>query len=419
MPVHSPNTLVFCMTKKRHLSLILILGSLTALGPFSIDMYLPGFTAIAKDLKTTTAEVTLSLSSFFIGISAGQLLYGPLLDRFGRKPPLYFGLLLYILASAGCAFSTSIDSLIVLRLVQAIGSCAAAVASVALVRDLFPPEENAQVFSLLVLVLGVSPMLAPTVGGYVIAAFGWQSVFVILGILSLLMLASVFLWIPNTLKPDPNYSLMPAPIVRGFLSVLKEPMFYTFAFTGAFAISGLLAYVAGSPQVFMEIFHVSGKVYGWIFAALSVGLIGSSQVNSLLLKKYSSEQILNRALLILSLVGTLIFIGSYYNFIELDGTLALIFSFLCCIGFILPNTSALSMSPFSKNAGSASALMGASQMGVGALASVAISVFNNHTAIPMAAVMMIAAILAFIIFLAGSRKIASIKSRNVAFEVVN
>ncbi|MDB5012830.1 MAG: multidrug effflux transporter, partial [Daejeonella sp.] len=282
-----------------------------------------------------------------------------------------------------------------------------------------PPEENAQVFSLLVLVLGVSPMLAPTVGGYVIAAFGWQSVFVILGVLSLLMLVSVFLWIPHTLKPDPTYSLMPAPIIKGFLGVLKEPMFYTYAFTGAFAISGLLAYVAGSPQVFMEIFHVSGKVYGWIFAALSVGLIGSSQVNSQLLKKYSSEQILSKALLTLSLVGTLIFIGSYYNLLGLEGTLILIFIFLCCTGFILPNTSALSMSPFSQNAGSASALMGAFQMGIGALASVAISAFNNHTAIPMAAVMMVTAVLAFIIFLTGSRKIASIKTGYVAVEAAN
>lgn len=400
------------MTRKRHLSLILILGSLTALGPFSIDMYLPGFTTIAKDLKTTTAEVTLSLSSFFIGISAGQLLYGPLLDRFGRKPPLYFGLILYILASAGCAFSTTIDSLIILRLVQAIGSCAAAVASVALVRDLFPPEENAQVFSLLVLVLGVSPMLAPTVGGYVIAAFGWQSVFVILGVLSLLMLLTVILWIPHTLKPDPTYSLMPAPILKGFLAVLKEPMFYTYAFTGAFSISGLLAYVSGSPQVFMEIFQVNGKVYGWIFAALSVGLIGSSQVNSQLLKKYTSEQILRKALLTLSLVGIVLFLGSYYNILGLEGTLVLIFIFLCCTGFILPNTSALSMAPFSQNAGSASALMGAFQMGIGALASMAISAFNNHTAIPMAIVMMFAALIAFTIFLIGSRKIANLKLAN-------
>jgi DHA1 family bicyclomycin/chloramphenicol resistance-like MFS transporter len=150
------------MTQKKYYSLILILGSLTALGPFSIDMYLPGFPAIAADLRTNTSMVALSLSSFFIGISAGQLLYGPLLDRFGRKKPLYIGLLVYILASAGCAFATSIDALIILRFIQALGSCAATVTAVAMVRDLFPVKENAKVFALLMLVLGASPMIAPT-----------------------------------------------------------------------------------------------------------------------------------------------------------------------------------------------------------------------------------------------------------------
>ena len=165
------------MSKKTYFFLILILGSLTALGPFSIDMYLPGFPAIAKDLNTTAAKVSLSLSGFFIGISFGQLLYGPLLDKFGRKKPLFIGLIVYIIASAGCALATSINALILLRVIQAIGSCAAAVASVAMVRDLFPVKDNAKVFSLLLLVVGVSPMIAPTVGGYVTAAFGWGGSF--------------------------------------------------------------------------------------------------------------------------------------------------------------------------------------------------------------------------------------------------
>ena len=157
---------------------------LSAIGPFSIDMYLPGFPAIAADLHTTVAHVALSLSSFFIGISAGQFLYGPLLDRYGRKRPLYIGLSVYLLASIGCALCTSVDALIVLRLVQAIGGCAGMVAARAMVRDLFPVEENAKIFSLLMLVIGVSPIIAPTVGGYVTAAFGWHYIFIILTIMS-------------------------------------------------------------------------------------------------------------------------------------------------------------------------------------------------------------------------------------------
>src|SRR5687768_3117848 len=146
------------MTRKTYFYLILVLGSLTALGPFSIDMYLPGFPAIARDLHTTTSQVSLSLSSYFIGISAGQLLYGPLMDRYGRKPPLYFGLFIYLFASIACAFSQNINVLIMWRFIQAVGSCAAAVGAVVMVRDLFPVSENSKIFSLLILVLGTSPM---------------------------------------------------------------------------------------------------------------------------------------------------------------------------------------------------------------------------------------------------------------------
>src|SRR4051812_14337774 len=198
------------MTKKRYVSLILILGSLTALGPFSIDMYLPAFKSIAKYLHTSTDQVALSLSSFFIGISAGQLLYGPLLDRFGRKRPLYFGLALYVIASLGCALAKSADALIVLRLFEALGGCVGMVASRAMVRDIFPVEENAKIFSLLMLVVGVSPIIAPTLGGYITATIGWKYVFVVLTAMGVLILAGVYFFLPGGRKPDTSFSLKPS-----------------------------------------------------------------------------------------------------------------------------------------------------------------------------------------------------------------
>ncbi|MFC5271989.1 multidrug effflux MFS transporter [Adhaeribacter terreus] len=389
------------MTRKKYLGLILILGTLTALGPFSIDMYLPGFPAIAQDLKTTTAEVALSLSSFFVGISAGQLLYGPLLDRFGRKKPLYFGLVVYILSSIACAMATSIDALVMLRFVQAVGSCAAGVASVAMVRDLFPVEESAKVFSLLMLVVGVSPMIAPTVGGYVTVAFGWQSVFLILAGMGACILAAVYFGLPESSKPDPSLSLKPRPIITNFLAVIRIPQFVTYALAGAVSFSGLLTYVSGSPLLFMEIFQVGEKTYGWIFAFLSLGLIGASQVNSLMHRKFRSEQIIVVAIIFQVLVGFLLFSGTVFDWLGLYGTIAVIFAFLCCLGFTFPNASALSMAPFSKNAGSASALMGAIQMGLGALATVVLSIFNDQTAIPMAVIMAGSALLALMILLLG------------------
>jgi DHA1 family bicyclomycin/chloramphenicol resistance-like MFS transporter len=327
------------MTKFRYFCLILLLGSLTALGPFSIDMYLPGFPAIAHSLHTTVARVALSLSSFFIGISAGQLLYGPLLDRFGRKKPLYFGLGLYVVASLGCLAVQQIETLIVLRFIQALGSCAAAVASVALVRDLFPVKESAKVFALLMLVVGVSPMVAPTVGGYVTAAFGWQAVFVTLGGLGALLLLATVLWLPERYVPDTTLSLRPRSILATFWAVLREPQFTTYALTGAVSFSGLFAYVSGSPLVFMGLFHVTGKVYGWIFAFLSIGLIGASQVNSQLLRRYASEQLVLVALGSQVLItGVLLGLTSAWV-LGLGGTVVLLFLFLCCLGFTSPNTS--------------------------------------------------------------------------------
>jgi len=396
--------------------LILVLGMLSAIGPFSIDMYLPGFPAIAKDLNTTVAHVSLSLSSFFIGISAGQLLYGPLLDRYGRKKPLYAGLTAYLLTSVACIFITSADSLIVLRFFQALGGCAGMVASRALVRDLFPVEESAKVFSLLMLVIGVSPIIAPTLGGYITASIGWKYIFVALGIMAAFVLTAIYMWLPEGRKADTTLSLKPTAIVTNFLSVLKEPQFYTYALTGSIASAGLYAYIAGSPYVFMEIFKVTEKQYGWIFALVAIGLIASSQLNSLLLRTYKSEQIIKVALFCQTITGIALFAASALGLLGVAGTILLICIFLCCQGFTFPNTSALSLAPFSRNAGSASALLGCIQMATGAATSALVSFLSNHTALPMTGTMACCAVVSFIIVMAGSRMIVKRASLEQAEE---
>jgi DHA1 family bicyclomycin/chloramphenicol resistance-like MFS transporter len=385
--------------------LILVLGALTALGPFSIDMYLPGFPEIARDLETDTSRVALSLSSYFIGISAGQLLYGPLMDRFGRKPPLYFGLALYLLASVACALCETIDSLIAWRFVQAVGSCAAAVGAAVMVRDLFPISESSRIFSLMILVLGTSPMIAPTLGGYVTVGFGWQTVFIILAVLAVLLLIAVRYLIPVAYKPDPSFSLKPGPIIRNFRLVLSNKQFITYAMTGAVAFSGLFVYVSGSPQVFMEIFHMDAKVYGWIFAGLSVGFIGASQVSSLLLKYFTSEQIVYSSLLCQAVTSAVFLVLSLNDLTGLFPTVGFIFIYLCCLGLIAPNTSALALAPFNTNAGSASSLLGVSQMTLGAIASTGVSLFHARDTTPMIMVMSVASAIALTILLFGRQVI--------------
>jgi DHA1 family bicyclomycin/chloramphenicol resistance-like MFS transporter len=277
----------------------------------------------------------------------------------------------------------------------------------AMVRDIFPLKDNAKVFALLILVLGASPMIAPTVGGYITSEYNWHLIFVILGAMALVILLTVIFFLPESYKPDPTFSLKPKPIINSFLTVLKEPQFYTYALTGAFAFMGLFVYVSASPMVFMEVFKVSAKTYGWIFAALSVGFIGSSQVNNILLKYFKSEQIVWVALTVQVVTALVFLVASAYGWFGLYGTIAMVFIMLCCVGITNPNASALSLAPFEKNAGTASSLLGALQLGLGALATVSVSYFTNNSALPMAAIMEASALIALLILLVGRRQIKS------------
>ena len=389
--------------KKRKFYLILILGFLTAIGPLSIDMYLPAFPDIAKSLNTSVARVTLSLSSFFIGISVGQLFYGPLLERFGRKKPLYAGLCIYLLASIGCAFAASVNALIALRLLQALGGCVGMVASRAMVRDLFDVKENAKIFSTLMLVVAVSPIIAPTLGGYITAALGWHYVFAMLIIIALSILGAIYFFLPETKKADPHFSLKPLSILKSYGGVITHPQFYTYALTAAISAAAIYAYIGGSPHVFMELFHVNEKQYGWIFALIAMGLIGSSQLNSVLLKNYTSEQIIKVALRCQTIIGAIMVLITVLGWGDLFVIIFLIFIFLCCQGFIFPNASALSLAAFGHNAGSASALLGGIQMGIGAGTSALVSLLQNNTALPMTGVMACCAITALSVFSLGRK----------------
>jgi MFS transporter, DHA1 family, multidrug resistance protein len=393
------------MTKKRYVFLVLILGFLIALSPFSIDMYLPAFGDIAQSLHTVSARVDLSLSSYFIGLAFGQLLYGPLMDRFGRKAPLYFGLGLYIVASIGCSLSGSVNMLIAMRLFQALGGCAAQVACIAMVRDLFPVKDIAKVYALLFLVLGASPLLAPTAGSYLTLAFGWRSVFVVLLIIAVLVFLASLFSLPESYKPDKSYSLKPGPIIGNFLSVIRNAQFYTYAISGAVAFCALFAYVAGSPLVFMDVFGLDKREFGWVFAGVAVGFIGAGQVNTQLLKRFKSEQIIGLAAVGQFVFAGIFLIGAISGWFGLAGTIAMVFFTLFFVGMINPNTSALSMAPFSRNAGIASALLGSMQLGLGAISSSVMSIFSGKSAVPLAAIMAVATFLSLVILLVGRRNI--------------
>jgi len=389
-------------TSRHRLFIFITLGLLSAIGPFSIDMYLPGFDAIAASLQTTVAHVQLSLTSFFIGIASGQIIYGPLLDRFGRKPPLIVGLVIYIAASISCALTNSADYLIAYRFIQALGSCGGMVASRAMVRDFFGPTESAKIFSLLMLVIGISPILAPSVGSFVMAHWDWHGIFLVLTVISVCILLAVVFFLPESKGANRELSLLPKPIVRSYWQVFRNRQFFAHAFAGGLASSGLYAYLAGSPYIMITLYGLDQKQYGLVFALIASALITASQLNRYLLNKYSSEQVAKTALVIQSSIGIVLALLCFAGWVNLYVMVALIFLFLGSQGFVFPNTSALALGPFSRLAGSASALLGSLQMACGALSSASVSYFHNGTTVPMAVVMAGCATLSLFILLTSS-----------------
>jgi DHA1 family bicyclomycin/chloramphenicol resistance-like MFS transporter len=381
--------------------LLLMIGVLNTITPFSIDMYLPAFPQIASDLHTTVGEVALSVSTYFLGFAVGQLLYGPLLDRYGRKPPLYAGLSLYILATACCALAPGIEMLWVLRFMQALSGCVASVAAMAMVRDFYPVHKSAQIISLLILILGLSPLLAPSVGSFIIAAYNWHFVFAMLaGIAFIMLLLSIFV-LPEGHIPDKSISLKPRHILTGFKNILFTPQFYVFTVSGSISFSGLFVYVAGSPALFMDYFHLSGKVYGGIFAMLSVGFIGGSQLNHILVNRYGNLRIFKTTLVFQVIAGALFLLCSLQAWCSLWMVLVFLFVFLACAGISFPNAAAVALAPFAKNAGSASALLGFIQIGIGGCISSAVGLVHLKGSLTMAVVMAVASVTGLIILSAS------------------
>jgi MFS transporter, DHA1 family, multidrug resistance protein len=378
--------------KEKNLKLIiLILSALAAIAPFSIDMYLPAFPAMAQSLDTDIAHITLSLTSFFIGISVGQLLYGPLLDRIGRKKPLLFGLVLYTIASAGCAFASNARWLIALRLLQALGGCGGMVAVRAIIRDIFPIQDIARIISTIMLVMGAAPIIAPTVGSVVMTAFNWRGIFYILAAFGAVLTAAVIIALPESKQPDPTISLHPAKISSDYFSVLKQPQFLAYALCGGLGSAGMFAYISGSPFVYIKLFKISETHYGWLFGLNAFGLIFGSQLNRFVLRRFTSQQ----AILVISSlqasIGILLIVSSTFGQFQMIATLILISGYLFLQGFLYPNTTALALVPFEKNAGAASAMMGFLQMVCSSMASALVSYLHNETALPMTGVMAVCA----------------------------
>ncbi len=332
-------------------------------------------------------------------MAAGQLLHGPLADRFGRRPPLFAGLVGFTLASLCCALAPDNTALTAARFLQAFAGCAGMVISRAVVRDLSDRMDPVRMMGRLMLVMGVAPILAPLLGGWVQAALGWRAIFFFLAAVGALALLLCALFLPETLPAGQRRAEGVAGALRSYGRLLRDRRFQAAALPGALAIMGMFAYIAGSPFVFIELHGVPAERYGLLFGGAAAGIIGASQLAGRLAALWGREALMTRALAALSVVALLLLVATM-----LGAGLSLIYApiwlYVALMGLVLPMAGVLSIQPFPQMAGTASALMGTMQFALGALAGAGISALHNGTGFPMAGMIALAAVLALLVRLA-------------------
>jgi MFS transporter, DHA1 family, multidrug resistance protein len=366
--------------------LAVILGALTAMGPLAIDLYLPALPTITDDLATSSSLAQASVAIYFIGVAIGQAFYGPLSDRFGRKPALHFGLVLFMVASIGCALAPDIRFLIACRLLQALGGCAPLVVPRAVVRDHFDQRDSVRMLSLLILVMGVAPILAPLIGGQLLLAFGWRSAFWALAAYSVVWFVVSFFFLDESLPATRRRREPLSAILRIYGRLLLDRGYMGYVVSGGLMFAGLLTYITGSSFVYIELFGGRPDRFGLFFGMNAIGLIAASQVNGWLAGRVDPRRIVSVVLPLATLAGVVLLFDAYTGTGGFVGILVPLFCFIVCHGFVFPNTTALAMEPHGRIAGSASALLGTLQFVLGASAGALVGLTSNGTAVPFAAI---------------------------------
>lgn len=374
-------------TRARHpgLRLTLILGALSAFGPLSMDMYLPGLPSLTRDLGASASTGQLTLTGCMLGLAGGQLLAGPLSDSLGRRRPLLVGLVGYSAASLACAAAPSIGILIVLRLIQGMLGGAGVVIARAVVRDLFRGAAAAQVFALLMVVTGVAPVFAPLVGGQLLAITSWRGVFIVLAAIGVPLLVATALWLPETLPPERRHGGGLRTTLHTFRRLLGDRRFMPPAVAFSLAFAAMFAYIAGASFVLEDVFGVSPQVFSVVFAVNSVGLITASQIGGRIVGRVGAPALLRVGLFGVAL-GSVAVLAFTLAHAGLAPLLIALFVILCSNGFVFPNGTAAALADQEGALGSASALLGMGQFGIGALIAPIVGVGGAHDVLPMAIV---------------------------------
>ena len=392
------------LTRRRHAQLIIVLGSLIALGPLTIDMYLPAFPQLADDLNASTSAVQLTLTGMLGGLAVGQLVIGPLSDAFGRRRPLLLGLTAHLFASLVCAIAPSIAVLSVVRVVQGFSGAAISVVALATVRDLFSGSGMARTMSRLMLVIGLAPILAPSLGGLILQVTDWRGIFVVLGAAALVLVGVAFLGLEESLPPERRRSPRVGATLRTYRSLLADRTFVALVLIAGLMFSSLFVYVAGASFVLQNGYGLDERSFGLVFGANSLALTVFSQLNPTLIRRFGPVSVLTLAIGLSIVAAAAVVLAAATGLGGLVGILVPLMLVLGAAGLAMPNTPALALTRHGEAAGTASAMLGFSQFGIGAAVAPLVGLFGGTSAVPMGAMMLLVTILAAALMLGVVRR---------------
>ncbi len=364
--------------------LVVLLGALTAFSPLAIDMYLPAFPRIQRDLAAPPGSLQLTLSLFLAGLAVGQFVIGPISDRIGRRLPLLAGCSAFAVAAILCTLAPSVEWLMAARFLMGFAGAAGLVVSRAVVRDLFDETRSAGVYSFMMMVTGVAPVVAPLLGGQLLAFGTWHAVFWVLAGVGLVCGLAVALTLAETLPIDRRARHSATTVLRRSGGILTDRRFLGYASAIGFSSGALFAYISGSPTVFMDLYGVSPQAFSVFFAGNAIGLFLAAQWNRRLLRRFGPHQILRAASIVAAVAGLLLLIAAWTGLGGFSLFYATLFVCVATLGLIFPNATAAAMAPFGREAGAASAVLGLLQYAVGAAAGAAVGLLHNGTAVPMA-----------------------------------
>ncbi|MGZ8745093.1 MAG: Bcr/CflA family multidrug efflux MFS transporter [Nocardioides sp.] len=397
------------LTRGRHIQLIIVLGSLIALGPLTIDMYLPAFPELARELDTSASAVQLTLTGMLGGLAVGQLVIGPLSDAFGRRRPLIAGLVVHALASVLCALAPSVQVLSAVRVLQGFAGAAISVVALATVRDLFSGIAVARTMSRLMLVIGLAPIVAPSIGGFILTVTDWRGIFVVLAATAVLLILVAFLGLRETLPVERRRSARLGATLRTYASLLKDRTFVALVFMGGLMFASIFAYVSGASFVLQEGFGLDERTFGLVFGANALTLTVFSQVNPTLIRRFGQVNVLTGAILVSAAAAASLILTGLTGLWGLAGVLVPLMVVLGAAGLAMPNTPSLALNRHGEAAGTASAMLGCVQFGVGALVAPLVGAFGSTTAVPMGAVMLGVTGLAAVLMFAVVRRDPSVQ----------